>query len=150
MSVSVFTSFVTQQLDVPHDEPNTITIRKLAPGAMREAQQANQERSMDDLKRMGGAAFLRELGVLGGDTTVQKAVERDPMMVFDRQTVLRKGVLAWSYDRPVGPDAGPEGLEALDDLDERTAAWLAEQVIRLSDPDRFTTEADKEQDQKND
>ena len=145
--MSVFTSLVTTTLEVPTDSGQSITIRKLAPKHLKAASRAAQMESLEDLKAIGGPAFLRELTALGADETAQRetvkaAAKADPLMTFDRLTLLEHGVTAWTYERALGP-------EALEDLDDETREWLAREVLKLARPALFA-EDEGEAEQKND
>jgi hypothetical protein len=135
--MSVFTSRVTKEIAIPHDEGQTATIRKLAPRHLEAAAKEAQRQSLADLRDMGGAAFMRELQSLNTGDTVARAAVADPLGTFDRLTLLEKGVTGWSYDVPVG-------REAFEDLDDDTAEFLAREVLRLAKPALFQTEAEAE------
>ena len=51
---------------------------------------------------------------------------------YDRDTLLRFGVVSWSY--PVKPIVDV-GINGLDELDEPTAKFLAEAIFEFSRPD---------------
>jgi hypothetical protein len=53
---------------------------------------------------------------------------------YDRGVLLRFGVISWSY--PVTPVSGKENVEdGLDQLDEPTAKFLAQEVFDFSRPE---------------
>lgn len=139
--MSVFTSLVTKVLLVPRDPENTITIRKLAPKHLAEARKASQRESMSELKDMG-PAFVKEVQQLVQDGTAGNAAAADPLLLFDRPTLMRHGVINWTYEQP-------RAQEAFEDLDEETADWLAREILTLAKPSLFQTTAEGEADQKN-
>ena len=143
--MSVFTSLVTKVLEVPGDPGQTITIRKLAPKHLETARTANQVKSMDALRAMGGPAFIREIQAMQIESTVvAEAVAADPRLLFDKVPLMTAGVIAWSYaDRE-------RTTEAFEDLDEATSDWLARELLMLAKPSLFETPADTEVAQKND
>jgi hypothetical protein len=141
--MSVFTSKVTRTLTVPHDEGQTITIRKLAPRHLEAAAKEAQRTAMAEFRDMGGARFMQELAALKSDKPEAAApTVSDPVSLFDRTTLLWKAVTAWSYDAPID-------VETLADLDEATQAWLATEVLTLAKPALFQSEADAETARKN-
>ena len=58
----------------------------------------------------------------------------DPINLYDRQTLLDRGVLAWSYpvhlpDRSTDARRQEERLAVLGQLDEKTAEWAARTLL---------------------
>ena len=139
---SVFTSLNTETLTIPHDPPNTVTIRQLSPGALKAATRASQVQSMKDLREMGGTAFLKELRDLS-DKDVKDAVSKDPMLLYDRVTLLNKGIIEWTYDKERTP-------AVYEDLNEQTGAFIAEAILRLANPKLFQSDEEQEVASKND
>lgn len=140
--MSVFTSRVTSVVPIEHDPPHTFTIRKLAPKHLHEAQASAQAQSIDEFRRVGGAAFLKELEVLGGPSVAQAAVQSNPLARYDKLVLVLRGVVAWSYDEPAA-------LEAYEDLDAQTLDLIAESVLRLSRPDLYQTSEEQDAARKN-
>lgn len=139
---SVFTSRVSKTIAVPHDSEHSVTIRKLAPRHLDQAGKASQRESLENLKELGGPAFLKELQSMGGIEAVAKVAAADPLVRFDRVTLIEKGVTAWSYDAPLT-------RASFEDLDDETADWLAREILRLSAPRLFQTDEEAEAAQKN-
>ena len=129
---NVFTSLIAKVLPVPSDEPHTITIRKLAPKHLDAARKASQARSLGDLREMGGPAFLKELQAMqtAAPAAVADGIKADPLLVFDRGTLLAHGITAWSYEQELS-------AASRDDLDETTAEWLAREILTLAKPSLF-------------
>lgn len=143
--MSVFTSRVTKTLSVPHDPEHTVIVRKLAPRHLEAAARVSQQQSIDDFKSMGGAAFLKELEAMKKPSLEQAdqvAAAKDPLLLFDRLTLIEKGVLSWSYDAPIA-------AESYADLDEETRDFLAREILRLARPALFQTPTEAETDRKN-
>lgn len=140
--MSVFTSRVTKTIPIPHDDGATVTIRKLAPRHLDQAAKEAQRESLEQLKAMGGPAFMKELQALGGDKTVQAATKADPLLLFDAVTLLEKGVTGWSYDAPIA-------RESVEDLDDATLTYLAREILKLAKPALFQTEDEAEAARKN-
>jgi hypothetical protein len=146
---SVFTSRVTRTVPIPHDSPNSVTIRKLAPKHLDASAKAAQIESAEAFHRMGGAALLKQLEGLDFDkvpgasrAALAAPAVADPLLQFDRSVLLVKGVQSWTYDAKVTPDA-------IEDLDEPTQDFLAREVLKLSRPDLFQTPAEQEAATKN-
>ena len=139
---SVFTSRVTKTIPIPHDEGQSVTIRKLAPRHLEQAAKESQRQSFAELREMGGAAFLKELRSLNEDD-IKTATARDPLMLFDRITLMEKAVLAWTY---VDVERTRETFE---DLDDDTQVLLATEILKLSKPSLFVTKTEEETERKN-
>lgn len=129
---SPFASRHTEIVSLPSDPTESVTIRRLSGRALEQARQASQEASIAALKRMGGADFQRELAALGDATQTAALVaqaQADPLSGLDRYVVLQKGVVAWTYADPPTPDA-------LDDLSEEAADYLARKIVDITLPAR--------------
>ncbi len=140
---SPFASYTQQTIAIPWDDPHTVTIRRLAGRHEQKARDVAQAASVAALKRLGGAAFQRELTQAGGGDPAKVAAlvaqrQADPLNGFDRYTVLAKGIVAWTYDEPLTPvevleDDGTKAwrIPAIDDLDDVAADWLARAIVAL-------------------
>jgi len=141
MSVSsIFTNRVVVTKDVPHDAPNTVTFRKLAPRHLEAAAKESQRQSINDVKEAGGAKLVGEITREFKDPEKAKelaeSVKRDPLLTYDRVTLIEKAVTGWSYE--------PEPVKAnFEELDEETQQWLATEILKLSKPSAYETEADR-------
>lgn len=142
--MSVFTSRHTKTLDVPGAPGQTVTVRKLAPKHLEAAGKASQHKAMADMEAMGGPAKLRELQALGGEKSAEAKPEPmvNPALLFDRVTVIEKGVTAWSFEESLT-------RESIEDLDDETGEWLATEILRYAKPGLFQTDAAREADRKN-
>ena len=142
--MSVFTSLVvdTVALPPPAEVGTTVQIRKLAPGHLRAAQRASMLRSIADLREMGGAAFLKEIQALSADT-VKAAVADDPLMLYDIDTLLQKGITGWSLD------ADHKDPAVLADLADDIQTVIARAILKLAKPSLFQTEDEQQADRKN-
>lgn len=154
-----FASRITKTLELPFDPPQTVTIRKL-PGRHLEA--AARERvfsRMEAMRRMGGPSFQRELQAAiaeeereaeaAGPATSElesapapAAVEPDPLLGYDKDVLLVRGIAAWSYPEPVTP-------ELIEDLEADAAEWIAREILRLTKPSLFQTAEELEAATKN-
>lgn len=112
-------------------------------GVDRDAPKADVARAYRDLAKVhhpdagGDPEFFRRLklayerGMAAAPPKLD--AEKDPLDDYDQGTVLRHGVIAWSYRDPVTP-------ENVADLDPTTAEWAAREICRLSDPQRTEEE----------
>lgn len=161
--MSVFTSLITQELAVPNDPGQTITIRKLAPKHLDAARKAGLEHAREQIKDLDAdqdlidqlrniltahasaaaesAATVPPAGAVTVDiVAAATAAAANPMNGLDPLILIQHGVIGWSYEM--------ERVRAsYEDLDEETRDWLAEQILRLARPSLFTA-ATTEDDQK--
>lgn len=110
----------TYRRDIPHEPGEWIMFKLLSWRALEEARTRRQN---DALRSFAGVAdVVAQLSSVKREDV--QAADEDRATQFDRATLLRKGIAAWSYDAPVD-DA------ALDDLDEVTAEWAVREIIAL-------------------
>lgn len=125
---------VTKKVDIPN-EPESAVIRKLSHKQLKEASRARQSEGVGFMKEIGGELLkaLREEDT-GKIKRLQEVQEAD-INTYDRDTLLRLGVVSWTY--PIPPIAISEnGVgNGLDELDEPTAKFLAEQIFEFSRPE---------------
>lgn len=146
---SPFASRTTKTIPIPFDPPNEVTIQKLAGRHLGKAQLENQVLAIDNLRRMGGAAFQKELEGLGDAekrAALVKEHQADPLNGYDRYEVLAKGIKSWSYEEKLDPVEVVETdgvtrmrIPAIDDLDDEAADFIAREILRLTKPALFQT-----------
>ena len=115
---------------IPHEAGAWFELRRLSHKQLKAARKEQQAEDREDAKALG-AEFIAALS-RGKDADIEKAqaaIERRRWRAdqFDRDTVLRLGVAAWSYEVPLTGDA-------LDQLDEETAKWAHEAIVEMSRP----------------
>lgn len=146
---SVFASRVTKV--VPIGE-HTVTIRKLSPKQLGAAERAQQMKSIADLKAFGGPAFVKELKGLSDEKKQaeqeQAEAERraNPLVAFDRDTLLAKGIVAWTFTDD-GDQVAEIDADHIEDLDDAIGEQLAREILQLAKPSLFEDAAEA---QKND
>ena len=117
----MLTSRMTQTLDIPGEPGQTVTIRKLSFGAIDEAKDVFENRMLTKAKAVGGI----EMPDLTAEQIAAAREASTPMSNLDRATVIKHGVIGWTYDAPC-IDANKA------DLDESTAEWLFDQIVAHS------------------
>lgn len=151
--MSVFTSRITQRLQVPHDPDQAVTIRKLAPRHLDAAAVESYRQSLERTNLMGGMSAIQTIRALTAETPKAEAdgaaaavaaatPAADPLSGYDRATLVAKSLVDWTYDAPTT-------MESVLDLDEETLDFLAREVLRLSLPKLFLTDAQQEAARKN-
>lgn len=129
---------ITRTIPIPHEEGQTLTIKRLAPKQLRMAQEAYTDAALANFRRMGGAGFLAELKAMGDmdrpDAGGKAVAQEDPLNGYDPDTLIREGLIGWSYEQAFVP-------ENVALLDESTAQFAAERILayaknRLSETER--------------
>jgi hypothetical protein len=125
---------ITKTVSIPN-ETDTVVIRKLNHTQLKLAAKAKQSEGVGFMREMGGELLkaLRD-----ADTEKIKKIQEEQaadVENYDRDTLLRFGVVSWTYPIP------PIGLEksgvtnGLDELDEPTAKFLAKEIFEYSRPE---------------
>ena len=139
--MSVFTSRNTCTIPIAGEPGATATIRQLAPRHLEMAAKEQQRRTLRDFREMGGSETMREIqGIQPAD--IAKAKSTDPLIGFDRETLILKGVTAWTLDEPLTPESAA-------DLTDDTQEQLARAILQFTKPSLFETIAEQEVAQKN-
>jgi len=123
---------VTTTVQLPHDAGESAVIRKLSHRKLSEAAQKQQST---------GIGFMREIGpelmaALRAEDTdkidrIQKTQEAT-LSNYHRDSLLEKGIVSWTLE-PALTDKNRS--ETVGELDEPTAAFLAEAIFEFSRPD---------------
>lgn len=160
--MSIFSSQTKKTLPIQTDPSHTITIRKLT-GKEVEKAQADDAIGLAAGSTRSWAARMKAVAKAGDDAKALAAL-MDPLVGYDRFSIIRSGLLAWSYPESLKPIAARAAVEAKDgqpaqpaveaydaitDLDDEAADFIATQILRLTKPGLFATADEREADQKN-
>lgn len=107
----------TTRVDIPHEENQWMDLRRLSWRQLEAASDAVTDANLERIKRLGGDLLRAMQGAASGQ-------QQAPESAYDRAAVLGAGIVRWSYDVPVSP-------QAIDDLDEATAAWAVHEILAL-------------------
>lgn len=147
---SIYTRFVTDVIDV---RGVSVTIRKLAPKVLAEAEEVAMRAAQMAMRRMhdtlGEQLFADARQVSPEAVEAYRAsVAADPLRSYDRVTLMAAGITAWTL---TGPDGAPVEVspETVADLDDEAQATIAGAILKLSRPSLYQTEAEREAAQKN-
>ena len=127
-------SKIVEKLEIPHEKDEWVEIRNLSWTAMEAAVDTKQERDIGQVKRMGGDVFeaIMKSSASRQESSEETEDEKKPRGAtfesYDMETLLRKGIVAWSYGVKVS-------LSAIQDLDAKTAKWLAREIYERNKPD---------------
>ena len=122
-------------LEVPHEPGQTIEIRRLSWPEMDEALEENTTKQVNSMKKMG-SELIEAIMSTQKDIGERREKRETKLSDYDRGTLLRKAVVAWSYtyeqDTPDQKHKKGEGIpcneETIKGLDAKTAQWLAQQI----------------------
>jgi hypothetical protein len=142
-------------IPVPFDPPHTIVVRGLTGRECDAAREAHATGVALGGARHWATKFRRMLeGSISDKAYVEQAI-RDPLTGYDRYALVRGGLIAWSYPRPItvrqaaGADllllkAEQEARDAaINDLEDEGVDFIATEVLRRTKPALFlTTEED--------
>lgn len=151
--MSSFASRNQKTIPNPFEPGVTFTIQKLSGGACDRAQAEHIAKLASGRDPRGWEGVFRRAlaSATATDDDVRKAAQ-DPLAGYDRMTVVKAGLKAWSYTEDVDGKAEPKPItpQAVDDdLDDETIEYLAIEIMRLTKPARFVTAEEAEAVRKN-
>jgi hypothetical protein len=120
---------ITKQVDLPHEPGQWIKVRLLGYAALTEAREARSLQAIRKAREMGAEL----MNSLPDRAPRENAAPPDPLNDYDMPTLLRAGIVEWSYDAKAT-------RENIDSLDEKTARLVALALV---------PEAESEDDRKN-
>lgn len=134
----MLTSKVKKRIDIPHEPGEWLEIRQLSGKALERAASAKAMQLMESFRALGGDV-LRFLQDQEQRTSIlaqgDAEAAQNPLVRYDIDTVLRCGIVGWSYDAKLT-------TETIEDLDPVTRDWAAKEILALSD----RSEADRKND----
>ncbi len=121
---------------MPFDVPQTVTIRKLTG---REIEKAQAEHAVSIASGRGWGQKIQRILSANDSALVEKELN-DPLLGYDRHTVIVSGLIGWSYTEHKKPK--PVTAEAAADLDDEAAEFIARAIMRLTKPALFAQTAE--------
>jgi len=141
--MSMFAAQTTDTIPIPFAAGKTATIRALTGGELDAAQGAHLKATIAGQSTHGWAAtFQRKLASGTATAADANAALADPLGGYDRHTIVKAGVLAWTVPEALSP-------AAIDDLVDDALEWFATVILRKSKPALFQTVAEVEETRKN-
>ena len=120
----------TVELPAP-DDGQTVVIRKLSHRKMQAAASTQQEKGIGFMKSLGAELMTALRDVDSDKLQKLEAVQAATLSNYDRDTLLEKGIVSWSFE-PALDDSNRS--EVIGELDEPTAQFIAEAVFDYSRP----------------
>jgi hypothetical protein len=145
--MSIFASQTTETLPIPFDAPHTATIQKLAGKDVDAAQLDHMAGVVTGRGRNWAVRFLELARANAATEKDARKVLDDPLSGYDRLTLVRRGLKAWTYEIDGKPK--PITDAAIEDLDDEALEFLARAVLQLTKPALFQTADEREAAQKN-
>lgn len=121
---------VGPQVPIPHEDGQWMQFRRLSWTEIEEAEAVKSKKFLESTATdpKVQASIAKTISPEDMSKLVAAAIERakaNPFQSCDRATVLRYGIVAWSY--------GVDVTEAnVSDLDKMTAKWAEEQIADVS------------------
>jgi len=156
---------ITKVLDIPHEPGQQMTIRKVGSGYIDVARDIQGRKRRRELQEMGGIDWnvvgkIKRCDKCGGQREDEGHV-CDPMDVFareeraknpaavdatvlDRHTILKAGIVSWTYDPPLEDQDDKARDELIRELDEPTAVWAFQEIVKFVN-ETATGEAKKDE-----
>jgi len=135
----MFASHTQATVAIPFDPPHTVTVRRLTGRELEAAAAAHRGELTSGSARAWPAILRRALEKGPSDPLVLQALAH-PLMGYDRFSLVRSGLVAWSYALPIKPPLTPgEHVDAVEDLDDEGVEFIATEVLRLTKPALFLT-----------
>lgn len=136
----------------PFEAGETFTIQKLSGTSVELAQSEHIRKFINGQSPRGWESTFRRAMAAGTATEadVVKAMT-DPLLGFDRTTVVQLGLVGWSYvdEKDSAKTPKPLTAAAIAELDDETMEHVALAIMRLTKPERFQTPEESEQARKN-
>lgn len=122
--MAIVSKLPTKREAIPHEPEYWMEFRPLSGRQLREASEVRTERVLRNVRAMGGEVYQALQNV---DTDGVQQAAADPLNAYDRETLCRYGIVAWSYDERLRP-------QAIAELDDATEEWAARIIVELSKP----------------
>ena len=122
----------TKTIDLPApDDGQSVVIRKLSYRKLQAAASTQQEKGIGFMKSLG-AELMTALRDADTDKLDKiEAVQAATLSSYDRDTLLEKGSVSWSFEPALADNIRSE---VIGELDEPTAQFIAEEIFEYSRP----------------
>lgn len=113
----------TRRVEIPHEKGQWVELKELSGRQLRAVRKARLKEVLGDARDMGPelmetiSKFSRE------DVEVAAA---DPLAEYDMDALLEAGIVAWSYEKPVGKDT-------IGQLDQKTERFIALALVGVEE-----------------
>lgn len=133
---------VSDAIPMPGDPEQWVRVRKLTG---KQHEQAQEEHRAEFVRGEKWASVFRAAMEQGPSASLVQSALADPLTGYDRYTLVRLGLVAWSYPQSVKPvtvKSTVEGepdlvVDAIEDLDDDAIEFIAREVLKLTKPGLF-------------
>lgn len=154
----MFVSRTRQTIPVPYpdaaDPAATVTIQKLTGLQLQEAEEVMTKRVRAELSDPAAREALAE-GIQSAlaqlkdlPDEVRQRIQPDPLGTYDNFTVLRHGLVGWSYRDEAGAPLAVTD-DRIREIDAENAPALTKAILQLTKPGLFQTVEEQEASRKN-
>lgn len=123
---------VTKKIDLPHDAGESAVIRKLSHRKLAEAATKQQSQGIGFMREVGAELMQALRNEDSGKLDRLQKTQEASITNYDRDTILEKGIVSWTLDPAISDS---NRTEIIGELDEPTAAFLAEEIFEFSRPE---------------
>jgi len=117
-------SKIRRRLAIP-DEPNDwMELRALSGKKLEEASWWAQRKAIE-MAKLAGQEFIDAMETYRADLA-EAEVKANPLQQYDIETLVRSGIVAWSYEMRLTP-------ENIAELDSETREWAAREILKLTE-----------------
>jgi len=143
---------VSDPIPLPWDAQAWCKVRRLTARELDQAAESHRGQFASGNPRQWPGLLRRALEKGASDPEVLTAI-RDPLLGYDRFSLVRSGLVAWSYPFPLQKTTttatGTTAItivDPIDDLDDEAIDFLAHAVLKLTKPGLYLTpeQADEE------
>jgi hypothetical protein len=139
--MSMFASRTIETIPIPFAPGENATLRKLS-GRDCDAAQAEHLKSLaagQSAPHVWAKTFQQRLAQGTATAADAATVLADPLNGYDRHTLVKRGLIAWTLTDPaLTPDA-------IEDLDDDAVDWFARAILERSKPALFAVDAEAAQ-----
>lgn len=157
--MSIFASRTQREVPIPFgDEPgkDLVVIQKLTGRQLGKAQQAFFNELVAGVQARGGAKVQKDIESLFASSESAKAVaeaaekaKAQPLNGYDRHTLILYGVKSWTLEPRLDGMSVEARTVLFDDLEDDAVEFFATEVLRLTKPALFQSQAEQADDRKN-
>ena len=151
MAYSIFAHDTQETVPVPGMDGQSMTFRKLTGKEIEVAEAEHMRNFVGHRSPRGFSVAIRRL--IGGTGTIDDAAKAmsDPLSLYDRTSIVRSGLVAWTFPKPTTPTVVDGVLvDAIGDLDDETLEFAALAILKLTKPALFLAPDELETARKND
>jgi hypothetical protein len=131
---------VTKTIDIPGEDAQVV-IKRLNHTQLKDAARARQREGIDYMKEMGGELIraMRSEDKDDAEKTAKRLKDlqdrqESDVSNYDRTQLLKYGIVSWSYPIPPYQETKDGITAGIDELDEPTAKFIAQEIFEFSRP----------------